>query len=187
MTRWLLVLGLLSSGGACSFALTGPDAKAPKSRAPGCDTSKTLVVLDMVAATIAGVSTLAAGANHGTDALAPGLITALFAGSALHGNSVVQSCRRANDEYLARATPTAKPPPAIAEESADEDRPPPRVPPAKTAKLNLRPEPAEPVAQEAQPEPPQPPVQAPKQPAQEAPRPVPPPIEVWVDFWKEIR
>jgi hypothetical protein len=158
MMRWLLVLGLTG----CSLALTGPDPKAPRSKAPSCDSSKTLVVLDMIAATIAGVATLAAGANNASSGLAPGVTTALFIGSAFHGNSVVESCRHANDEYLARSTPDGpakpvSPPPAVAEEAADEERPPP--PP-----------------QEAAP------------PAPQAPAPaVPPPIELWVDFWKEIR
>jgi len=170
MTRWLFVLGLVAAGGGCSLALTGFDAKAPRSKAPACDTSKTLVVLDMVAATIAGVATLATAANHASDALAPGLITGLFAASAFRGNSVVESCRHANDEYLAHAHPTAMPPPAIAEETADEERPPPPAPVP---------------AQQAQAE--EPPPESPKQPPQAPPRPVPPPIEVWVDFWKEIR
>src|SRR5512146_476627 len=87
MTRWFLVLSLIPGlAGGCSFALSGPDPKAPRTQTPTCDTSKSLVVVDGVLATAAGVTMLGVGANDGAAALVPAAIGALFIGAAIHGS-----------------------------------------------------------------------------------------------------
>ncbi|MEO8549378.1 MAG: hypothetical protein ABI678_05380 [Kofleriaceae bacterium] len=158
MTRFCWVLGLLAG---CSFALSGPDPKAPRTQSPHCDREKTAVVIDSVLGAAAGVATLAVGADNGGAAVIPALLGAVFVGAAIHGNTVVNDCREADAEYLATLQ-SAPPPPAVVEdrryEAAEVTSPVALVPPAPAA-------PAE---------------QTPPPPAATAP-------DAWAEFWKEVQ
>lgn len=157
MTRWTWALGLVAG---CSFALTGPDPRAPRTQEPKCDRDKTTVVLDSVLATAAGVTTLAVGADSGGGAaIIPALLGSVFVGAAIHGNTVVNRCRAANEEYL--ATRDAAPPPPTDVEDRKFEKP-------VTSPVAIAPPP--------------PPVAAPV-----APPPPPAPPDSWADFWKEVR
>ena len=163
MTRpsWVLVVALASG---CSFALSGPDPRAPVSQEPKCDTDKTTVLGDGLLATTAGITTLAVAADNGAAAIAPAVLAAVFTAAAIHGNSAVNACRAAKEAYVAQLH---VPPAPIADEHADEREQVVRSP-AATA----------PVAPVANAEPP-PPVPAPATP--------PPPPPAWSAFWKEVR
>src|SRR5436305_11094753 len=88
--RWLLVLGL--SG--CSIALQGPDPAKPRGVAQTCDTDKTRVGVDGVAAGLFGIGGVVAAANNSGNgaALLFGL-SAVYVASALHGSHAVDECR----------------------------------------------------------------------------------------------
>jgi len=159
MTRpsWVLLLYALASG--CSFALSGPDPKAPVSQEPKCDTDKTSVLGDSLLATTAGVTTLAVATDNAAAAIAPAVLGAVFLAAAIHGNAAVNECRAAKEAYIAQLH--APPPP---DRDEREERAQVVRSPAATA----------PVARAAEP-----PVPAPA-----APPPEPP---AWSAFWKEVR
>ncbi len=159
MARWFL---LLLTG--CSLTLSGPDPNRPRSKAPVCDTSKSLVALDgVLAATMGVIAVAAAGNSDGGAAVAPALFGALFVASAIHGNNVVNDCHREMDNYdqmMAARDAVPPPRPMLAPPSAIE----PQVPP--------QPEPP-PALPQAQPQP--------------APQPPPAPSgDRWQAFWREV-
>lgn len=166
---------LFALAGGCSFALSGPDPRAPVSQEPKCDTDKTSVVGDSLLATAAGVTTLAVGANNGAAAIAPAVLGAVFAAAAIHGNIAVNECRAAKAAYVAQLQAPPAPPIADRDERADE-RPPLVRSPAAPAPVTAAPAPAP-----ADPAP----VPAPATPAP-APAAEPAPAS-WSAFWKEVR
>jgi hypothetical protein len=197
MTRWLVLLGLFAG---CSFSLSGPDPNRPRGKSPDCSTGKTSVVVDGLFAAVSGVLaiSLASQSNSGAAAVAPLAVGALFTGAAIHGNSVVNDCRRANMEYYAETAPGPRAP--IARTDTEVDVPPRALrPPSGPVKPVAAP-PAEP-DQEAEPDAPQAPVAkaqiappAPGSPgradhplAPAKPQPAPPASDVWSNFWKEVR
>lgn len=97
----LAVLALTSVTG-CSLALSGPDPKRPRNRAPQCDTGKGPVTLDAVMGSILGTGALiAASDDEGGVALVTGLLAAAYLGAAIRGNSTVNDCREAIAAYEA--------------------------------------------------------------------------------------
>ncbi|MEO8843670.1 MAG: hypothetical protein ABI591_21395 [Kofleriaceae bacterium] len=106
MTRWCLVLVVMT---ACSFSLDGPDPKRPARTAPTCETGKGRVLTDGLLATTMALATVSIGASSGAAAILPAVIGAVFVGSAIHGNNVVEDCRKANVAYAA-LDPTPQPP-----------------------------------------------------------------------------
>jgi len=106
MTRWCLVLGLLTS---CSFSLGGPDPARPRLQKPTCDTEKNLVVIDGLLATTGAITTLALAADNDMVAVLPAVLAAVFLGAAIHGSHVVDACRNDHERYLAEmATPVGE-------------------------------------------------------------------------------
>lgn len=106
MSRSLLA-ALVSSSllGGCAFSLSGPDPSRPRNRAPECDTSKGLVVLDGLMATAMGVATLAlVNEPEPGIALLPLTLGAVYLGGAVKGNSAVNKCREATNEYQGAET-----------------------------------------------------------------------------------
>jgi len=185
MTRWLVILGL-SAG--CSFSLSGPDPNRPRGKAPDCSTSKTSVVLDGLMAAVSGVLaiSLAADSNSGAAAVAPLAVGSLFAGAAIHGNSVVNDCRQANMEYYGEQ---AGPPPPVASDDQPRKLRPPSGPVKPAAAPQPEPEAEDETEQQPAPQPAQPPQpakQAVAQPPKQAPQPQPP-NDSWSNFWKEVR
>jgi hypothetical protein len=98
MTRWCFVLALVAG---CSFSLSGPDPRRPAHSIPRCDTTKNLVVIDGLLATSAFITTAAIGGDNAAGAVVAALIGAAFVAGAVHGNSAVDECRKANEEYVA--------------------------------------------------------------------------------------
>lgn len=98
MTRWCFVLAFVTG---CSFSLGGPDPKRPAHSAPNCETGKGRVLTDGLFATTMAVATVSIGATSGAAAILPAVVGAVFVGSAIHGNNVVEDCRKANAEYAA--------------------------------------------------------------------------------------
>jgi hypothetical protein len=192
MLRWLFVVGCTG----CSFTLSGPNPKRPADQAPTCDTKKSAVVADAIAASTLGV--IAAGVGSG-NAVAPLALAAVFVGAAIHGNSVVNACRKDNEMYLAQHRAMPREPEQEDREDRNQDdvaashldQPARNVPePATTATAEPQPppvqaksEPQVPAAQsKVEPQPPAP------QPKPEPQHPSPPAVESapWPDFWKEV-
>jgi hypothetical protein len=178
MARWLL---LLLTG--CSLTLSGPDPNRPRTKAPTCDTSKSLVAVDgVLTATMSIVALAAAGNDNESAAVAPALLAAAFLGSAIHGNNVVNACQRdmeSYDEALA------------AQETLGAPRPQPAYQPPPQSQA----EPGPQLAAQLQPQPPTqlhapPPAQPrPQAPSESQP---PPPDQSrpagdrWSAFWREV-
>lgn len=179
MTRPSWVLALFALAGGCSFALSGPDPRAPVSQEPKCDTDKTSVLGDSLLATAAGITTLAVGANDGAAAIAPAVLGAVFAAAAIHGNIAVNQCRAAKEAYVAQLH--APPPPPVADvrdERADERAQLVRSPAATAPVAAAAPAPMPALVDPA-------PVPASATPAPApAAEPAPP---SWSAFWKEVR
>jgi hypothetical protein len=190
MLRWLFVVGCTG----CSFTLSGPNPKRPADQAPTCDTKKGVVVADAIAASTLGV--VAAGVGGG-NAVAPLALAAVFVGAAIHGNSVVNDCRKDNELYLAQHRAIPREPEQEDREDRNQvaashgDQAEREVPePVTTAKaepqpppVQAKPEPQAPAAQaKAEPQPPA------AQPKPEPQHPSPPAVESapWPDFWKEV-
>lgn len=131
MTRWCLALALVAG---CSFSLSGPDPRRPAHTNPVCDTTKNLVVIDSLFATSAFITTAAVGGNNAGAAVVAALVGAAFVAGAVHGNSAVDECRKANAEYYAEVN-AAPPPPMDVEPSPREiaAAPPPPAPAAPVA------------------------------------------------------
>jgi hypothetical protein len=210
MSRSLLA-ALVSSSllGGCAFSLSGPDASRPRNRAPECDTSKSLVVLDGLMATAMGVATLAlVNEPEPGIALLPLALGAVYLGGAVKGNSAVNKCRDAMNEY--QGAETARDTLANMDDPYDDEplpAPRPRTP-APVPATNVVPPAARPVNPYAGAAPyPQAPGQAPypqaptSQPPAQPPaqRPAPPPQQPaaaaparapddddWTDFWREV-
>jgi hypothetical protein len=85
----------------CAFSLSGPDPQRAPNKFPECDTSKSLVVLDGVMATALGVTALSVVANSSEPAIAllPLAVGALYLGGAVSGNSSVNKCHAAIQEF----------------------------------------------------------------------------------------
>lgn len=111
MMRWCFVLAFVTG---CSFSLDGPDPKRPAHSAPNCETGKGRVLTDGLVATTMAVATVSIGATSGAAAILPAVLGAVFVGSAIHGNNVVEDCRTANAEYA--AFELAPQPPVVAED-----------------------------------------------------------------------
>ena len=158
MTRWCFVLALVTG---CSFSLEGPDPKRAAHTAPTCETGKGRVLTDGLIATTLGVATLSVAAGNGAAAIIPAVIGAVFVGAAVHGNNVVEDCRKANTEYL-----------ALREDDAPRNTAPQPRPVIPSPEV-------EPVAQQPVAPPPPPP-------SPPAPVAVPEPA-TWAAFWKEVR
>jgi hypothetical protein len=154
MTRWCFVLAFVTG---CSFTLDGPDPKRPARTAPSCETSKGRVLTDGILATTLALATVSVGATNGAAAIVPAVIGAVFVGAAIHGNNVVEDCRKANAEYAAATVDETPQQPVIADPSFE----PPLPSPVPVA-------------------PPPPPQPAPA-PAAVAP------TAMWAAFWKEVR
>ena len=175
MTPWPVVLALCAG---CSFALTGPEANRPRAKAPTCSMGKGAVLTDGIFASIASVSALGFSSQNSAGALVPLAIAGLFVGSAIHGNNLVNDCRKANDEYLLALRDTKRAPP---QDDTDDEvaaratsaAPPAAVAPAATTA------PVTAVATAPEPQP-----AASPQPA--APPPPPVTAEAWGEFWKEV-
>jgi hypothetical protein len=173
--RWLVLASLTLAG--CSLALSGPDPNRPHNKAPQCDTGKGLVALDYVLAAGMGVTAIALGSsnNSGGAVVVPVLAGVAFVAAAVHGNSVVDSCRKEMNEYAAESDAPPEPPPRI---------PPPRVP--AVAASTPPPAPPPPPRPRPQPEPEQQQQQQPQQqPAHEPPPPAKDKDDPWASFWKE--
>lgn len=161
MARWFL---LLLTG--CSLTLSGPDPNRPRTKQPVCDTSKSLVALDgVMAATMAVVGVAAAGSSNSSSAVVPALLSALFIGSAIHGNNIVNECHREMENYdqvmAARdIEPPVRPPLGPPGMAAPQPAPQPEAPPS---------------AEEPEPQP----AQAPAPAAQ-------PSNDRWSAFWREL-
>lgn len=166
MTRWCLVLAFVTG---CSFSLEGPDPKRAAHTAPTCETGKGRVLTDGLIATTLGVTTLSVAASSGAAAIIPAVIGAVFVGAAVHGNNLVEDCRKANTEYLALREDGAPPQPRPVTGPPEEVEPVAQQPVAPPAPLSA-PAPAAP---------------APAAPAP-APAPVPEPA-TWAAFWKDVR
>lgn len=159
MRSSLLLLAL----SACSLTLSGPAATRPREAFPSCDAGKGLVVVDALVATGLAIAGLAeTSQNNATGVVLPLLAGVAFAGAALHGNSVVDACRKAQAEYMppsalpvAAAAPAPMPVPALAPVAVSE--PPPAM------------------RREAPPLPPASP-----------PPPPPPSADRWRDFWRTV-
>jgi hypothetical protein len=183
MTRWLVLLGLFAG---CSFALSGPDPQRPRGTMPKCDSSKSMVVLDSVLAAASGIAAISLAANNGGGGtVVPLAIGALFVGSAIHGNSVVNECRQANEAWLAEGPPSPRR--AVAREDADEQ--PRKLPPPPQLPSTASPQPEEPAEYAARPQQAAPPPQQQPQPQPPQPQQPPPPpsADAWSNFWKEVR
>ena len=169
MTPWPVVLALCAG---CSFALTGPEANRPRTKAPECSTGKGAVLTDGILASIATVAAFGFGTVNSAGALVPLAVAGLFVGSAIHGNSLVNECRKANDDYLVAMRDAQRVPPS--DDPTDDEGPIAVAPvaPIATAPAVTAPAPApSPAPQPAvQPAPPAPPVTA----------------DAWSEFWKEI-
>ncbi len=86
-------LALAATISGCAFSLDGPKPDRRRYVEPACDTSKSLVTLDGVMATVAGVIGLSTIKDSG-GAGAIGILTgATYLVSALYGNSKVNACR----------------------------------------------------------------------------------------------
>ena len=156
MKRWAFVLAVISG---CSFSLDGPDPRRPARVEPRCETGKGRVLTDGILASAMAITTVSIAADSSAVAIVPAVIGAIFVGAAIHGNNVVEDCRKANSEYLA-ALPTIDP-----------ERPEP------SAKLDV----AAPTVEVHAPA-----VEAPPPPTEPA-APPPPPATTWAAFWKEVR
>lgn len=215
MSRWLVAL-LCTSG--CAFALSGPNPERPANQAPRCDTSKGLVALDAVVAGAMGLLALSL-ASSDTDpeiALLPTAIGALYVGGAFSGNSKVNKCRVAMDEFTASREPERMPmPPGRVDEEGDEQAVDARLKYRRERDAQNSPTQAEQPAARVPQVPPQtapltaPPPQLPQQTAQapqtapaqqtkakqtsDAPprkaKPMPKPAsdDEWTDFWREVQ
>lgn len=189
MARWFL---LLLTG--CSLTLSGPDPNRPRNKPPACDTSKSLVALDgVMAATMGIVGVAAASSNNGSSAVVPALLSALFIGSAIHGNNVVNACHRELENYdqvmAARDIETpVRPPLAAPGMTAPQPAAPPFGPrPAVAPPPIPGPEEATPAdaSQPAdEPEQPPPPPAQPRPPAAQPQR--QPSGDRWSAFWREV-
>jgi hypothetical protein len=115
MTRWCFVLAFVTG---CSFSLDGPDPKRPAHTAPMCETGKGRVLTDGILASTMAITTISVGASSGAAAILPAVIGAVFVGAAIHGNNVVEDCRKANAEYAA-ATVDETPPRLVAEPASE--------------------------------------------------------------------
>ncbi len=165
MKRWFLLLGLAG----CSITLSGPDPNRPRASAPRCDSGKGLVVLDSVLGTVAGLVAIGVAGAGDSAALVPAAMGVAFIAAAVHGNMVVDSCRAANDEFVAQMSREPRAP-IIAEF--------PEPQPVAQPMIDVQPrlQPVLPQSQPAQPQPAQPPAPSETQ----APMP-------WAVFWKEVR
>ena len=164
MTRWFLVL---LSG--CSMALSGPSPDRPRYKAPQCDTSKSMVVIDSLIAATLGIVAISVASSNGGAAILPAIGGGVFAASAIHGNNVVNACHRELANYDGEI--------ASAQLPANPDAPPARPP--ITAMQPAVALPSQPV--EAPP--PQPPQVRQEQPPQPAPHSSS--ADPWAAFWKE--
>ncbi|MDX2091043.1 MAG: hypothetical protein SFX73_24500 [Kofleriaceae bacterium] len=196
---------LIIATSGCSFALEGPPRIQSRTKAPECSDSKGTVVLDGLVAAVAGVAGLVALDEGAEEAGAFLTGTALlYTIAAVRGNSVVNRCRQAQDQFAmeeqgdegqAEATPPQPPqfqprvpPPAMADVAlpvaAVEPTPAPSTPtpstpppPTVTAPPTPRPAPtstAKPAA---------PPPAAPARPA----APAPAADDDWSAFWEEVQ
>ncbi|MGE0545539.1 MAG: hypothetical protein AB7O24_12850 [Kofleriaceae bacterium] len=98
-SRLWAALALFGLSG-CALSLTAPDPKRPRNRAPECDTGKGMVAVDGLYASAFGIAALAtASEEEAGAALALTLMGALFVASAVRGNTAVNECRVALDEF----------------------------------------------------------------------------------------
>jgi len=167
----------------CSLALSGPKPDRRLSERPDCDTGKGNVVIDGLVGSGLAIGTLVAAANDSSQAgIVLGLLSAVYIGSAVRGNTVVNECRAAFDSFDAEyqapmredrvatrppvETPAAPPkvvlpPVAVAPPSAEDGE-------APRATTPVTPE----VAPSRPPTPPTPPARKPA-------------ID-WQEFWREV-
>ena len=118
---------MLAALAGCSLGLSGPDPQRPARQLPRCDTGKGSVLTDGLIATTAGVAATSLALDHDIGALIPAVIGAVFVGALIHGNSVVDECRRDHDKYTAElAVPVApqEPEPVVVETPAPAPSPP---------------------------------------------------------------
>jgi hypothetical protein len=169
---------LASSASGCSLALSGP-GPFESGKVPVCDTGKGLVVLDGTFGGLFSLSTLALlSADLGEAALVPGLIAAAFIGAATHGNSKVNACVEAMNDFQL---------------TLEEQQPAPRrLPKKRRPGPSAKATPATPAVAATPTSTPAPPAAAPA-PAPAAPPPAAPPpaappvlASPWQDFWSEV-
>lgn len=186
--------------GGCALAISGPQANRPHLETPKCDTGKGGVVLDTLWAAAFGIGGLSAISNDEPEIGALVLATgALFASSALRGNSRANACVAAFDAYNAEVVAERRAPPRddviiprrVARRPRVEPRPASTTPAAAAQR-------EEPTASSPAPTPrpapfmtPRPPAPATAPPAAApAPRPAAAAAAAadddWSEFWKEV-
>jgi hypothetical protein len=175
--RFLSFALLASTASACSLALSGPGPFVA-GRVPVCDTGKGLVVVDGTLGGLFSLSALALFSNNLEEgAILPGLLAAAFIGAATHGNSNVNACVEAMNDFQL---------------TLEEQQPAPRRLPKKRRpgpRAKATPEtPAIAATPTSTPAPPAATPAATPAPSPGAPRPAAPPAPAspWRDFWSEV-
>lgn len=101
----MLAVGLAASSNGCSLALSGPAANRPRNRPPTCDTGKGVVGLDGTLAATSGLVGLGGLVGGSGELGAVGIIGAVVFGvAAASGNSKVNACRAAFNDYTIAST-----------------------------------------------------------------------------------
>lgn len=105
VTRPLVVwLALVASG--CALSLDGPKPNTPKNVLPSCDNSKGLVAVDGLFGAGFAIGSLSAFANEAPEAgVVVGLIGVAYIASAIRGNTTVEACRDAMNEFTRDGIP----------------------------------------------------------------------------------
>ncbi len=177
----------LASVAGCSLALSGPDARAPKTKTPECDSGKGLVTLDIVTGSILGTAALVAlSENESSAGLVTGLLATAYIAAAIHGNTNVNECRTALAAYNTRPYETPVDEPEVATRPRTRPTgPQPELPPTYVEPQVPGPQPPVTVV------PPPVAVKTPppwKEPKGTPPKPAPAPEAPadWREFWTEV-
>lgn len=188
--RRLIAVVALSAVAGCSLALSGPDAKAPRNKAPECDTGKGLIAVDGVAGSVFATGALIALSEDVTSVAAvSALIAAAYLGAAFKGNSSVNECRTAMAAFNTQNYDPGPDEPSVALRPRSPARP--TVgPPGTSAPPTEYVQPQPPVVAPPSPVPTPPvPNKVPppwKDPKAPPPRPAPEVSADWRDFWTEV-
>ncbi|MCX5745591.1 MAG: hypothetical protein NT062_24200 [Proteobacteria bacterium] len=190
--RWCVLAATLAFAG-CSLGLTGVDPERPRNQPPECDRTKGFVYADGVLGALSGAITLGVAIDTPSASLIPLALAAVFIGSAIHGNAVVDACRDDNREYYAALPTDAAPPPRESREDHLIRRRPASVPvratvptsPTELERPAPPPTPTEPTTEPPAPKPTKPPPAAPPPPKPTPAAPAPA-DEPWGDFWRVL-
>lgn len=86
----------------CSFAISAPDPKRPRSELPKCDTGRAPMAPDILLGLVTGSLALVAfTSEEPAIGLVPGSLSALSFLAAARGNRAARACEKAQDEYRA--------------------------------------------------------------------------------------